>query len=452
MGAVFEARHTTLQKAVAIKLLPPEDQHDAESVLRFEQEAVAAASVARKGVVDVLDFGLDPVVGAYLVMELLQGESLEARIRREKGLSAAITVAMLAPVLDALSAVHAKGIVHRDLKPANLFVARTEEGEELVKILDFGVSRVRDGRKVPTTAVGIVVGTPRFMAPEQARGVGDLDGRADVYAVGAIAYACLAGRPPYSELGFVDVIAAILSGPPAALRSLVPNVHAGLLAVIEKAMSRDRDQRYATAAEMRVALLGALAASGSPRAAVVASAPAVTVAERPSGVPAPPQPVSVPVTIGGPASTIGGAASTIGGPFADAASVYSAVFPETREPMGAPASAPPSAPPSHPALPPLGPSATQFSPPPGSYASPAAAPPHAMMHAPPPQAIAVRAHAVPHAPPRATGGRGWVVALVLLVLAFVGFAAVAVWWFTDDTIENAAGLLRSRDSARQERA
>lgn len=420
MGAVFGARHVKLGRPVAIKLMPPEDKHEAEAVRRFEQEAVAAASVARRGVVEVLDFGVDPVVGAYIVMELLEGESLEARIRRERSLSPTITVSLLAPVLDALSSVHARSIVHRDLKPANLFVSRNEEGEEVVKILDFGVSRVRDGRRVPTTAVGIVVGTPRFMAPEQARGVADLDARADLYAIGAIAYACLAGKPPYADLGYVDVISAILSGPPTPLTQLAANVPPALLAVIEKAMARDREARFANAAEMRAALL--VAASSNSKPPPEPNVPNVTVAARPSAT------IDSPIT-----KEIAGVTR----PSAPSTPPVS-VIPETKPAQPEDPKAPilahlaiPSA-----ALPPLGPAPVAM-PAPSPYAI--AAPPAAMPLAPAPQPAPIAVRAAPMAVPAKSGGRGWLVALALIVTLFVGFAAFAVWYFVDDDAEVTTG-------------
>ncbi|MDP3277665.1 MAG: serine/threonine-protein kinase [Deltaproteobacteria bacterium] len=285
MGAVFQGRHATLGRAVAVKLMAPEDQDNAEAVLRFEQEAVAAASIARKGVVEVLDFGVDPVVGAYLVMEILRGESLEARIRREQRLSVTVTVSLLAQALEALSAVHARGIIHRDLKPANLFLSRDEEGVEIVKILDFGVSRVREGRRAAPTAVGVVVGTPRFMAPEQALGITDLDARADLYAMGAIAYACLSGRPPFAELAHLELLAAIADRLPTPLTSLVKDLPGVVVAMVERAMSQDRERRYESATEMREAMLAAMHASVSApnQAAALAALTPVSTVDFPAG-------------------------------------------------------------------------------------------------------------------------------------------------------------------------
>lgn len=447
MGAVFAARHVTLGKLLAVKLMPPEDKFEVEAARRFEQEAVSAASVARKGVVDVLDFGVDPKVGPYIVMELLEGESLEARIRREKSLSPATTIALLSPVLDALSSVHAKSIIHRDLKPANLFVARDEEGEEVVKILDFGVSRVREGKRAPTTATGVVVGTPRFMAPEQARGVADLDARADLYAVGAIAYACIAGKPPYADLGYIDVIAAILSDPPTPLAQLVPSVPPALLAVIEKAMSRDREARFANAAEMRTALIMAGRPSFTP------SDPGATVVARPNAT------VDVARGDGGgfPATrnTTGALETRVDNPSPIAPSPPQGA-PIITQMMGAPTPAPPSAAP--PVAPHAAPAAPQsaFAPAPGPFApqppptahvAPFVTPmpqvatgalpplgPNAIVHAPAQPPVHVRATPVA----AKKGGRGWIVAIALLVTLFVGFAAFTVWWWTvDEEVEGA---------------
>ncbi len=422
MGAVFAARHTKLGRMVAIKLMPPEDKHEAEAARRFEQEAVAAASVARKGVVEVLDFGVDPHVGAYIVMELLEGESLEARIRREKTLSPTITIALLAPVLDALSSVHARSIVHRDLKPANLFVSRNEDGEEVVKILDFGVSRVREGRRAATTAAGVVVGTPRFMAPEQARGVADLDARADLYAVGAIAYACLTGRPPYADLGYVDVIAAILSGPPTPLTQLVAGVPPSLVAVIDRAMARERDARFANAAEMRAALLVAAYSPSKPPPEASS-----TVAARPSATVDAPYTIAE-IPVGPTRSSAPSPSPTAGLPPTNPGS---AMPEDPKAPLLA-----------HLALPPMG-AAPIAAPQPSPFAfAPAPAAMQVSAQQPAPPAVAV--HARPAPLPVKKGGRGWLVALALAVSLFVGVAAFAIWYFVIDDDAEVSSLAFSQ--------
>ena len=455
MGAVFAARHVKLGKPVALKLMPPEDKHEAEAARRFEQEAVAAASVARKGVVDVLDFGVDPVVGAYIVMELLEGESLEARIRREKTLSAQTTVALLAPVLDALSSVHARSIVHRDLKPANLFVSRNEDGEEVVKILDFGVSRVREGRRVATTAAGVVVGTPRFMAPEQARGVSDLDARADLYAIGAIAYACLCGKPPYADLGYIDVISAILSGPPTPLAQLAPSAPPALIAVIDRAMARDREARFSNAAEMRAALLVAQHSPSIPPEAVatVAARPSTTVDAPAAAHPVPPKPLSD--AVAGPTRSSFPAAPaphTIGLAIPPTHPPPPNTY-ETQSPLYAQQPLPSAQSPvfsAQPALPPLGPTPPPPpAPSPFALAQPAPANPFATPAQPvaaqqqlmpssgammphPQQPIMVHAAPIQPSLPVTKGSRRWVWVVLLVVALFVGFAAFTVWYFVGD--------------------
>ncbi len=429
MGAVFAARHVTLGKLVAIKMMPPEDKFEVEAARRFEQEAVAAASIARKGVVEVLDFGVDRKVGPYIVMEMLEGESLEAKIRREKTLSPATTIALLTPVLDALSSVHARSIVHRDLKPANLFVSRDQEGEEVVKILDFGVSRVRQGKRALMTATGVVVGTPRFMAPEQARGVEDLDLRADIYAIGAIAYSCLAGKPPYADKGHIDVLAAILTEPPTPLAELVSTVPPRLLEVIEKAMAREREARFVNASEMRTAMLMAAQASN-----VAVSSAGATMAGRPSAT------VDLPLAkngefpgtrIAAPVNVTLGIALPEPGPL-DHPPAHVQAAPTTGVPPSALAA---------PGSPPTAEYAQQIS----MLAAPLAAAPlvSGLAQAPPAyvapaaSAVPVRATRVPTEPKK--GGRGWIVAIALLVALFCGFAAFTVWWWTsDEEIEGAS--------------
>jgi serine/threonine-protein kinase len=364
--------------------------------------------------VQVLDFGIDPVVGPYIVMELLEGESLEARILREQKLSPTVTVSLLLPVLDALTSVHARSIVHRDLKPANLFVSRNEEGEESVKILDFGVARVRDGRRATTTAAGLVVGTPRYMAPEQALGVADLDARADLYAIGAIAYTCLAGRPPYAELSHADVISAILSGPPTPLAQLVADIPPALLAVIEKAMARDRDQRFSTAAEMRAALLMAMGSNS-----MCSSEPNGTGVERPSS------------TIDGPLTKSNIALTRPGD-----ASMPVSVIPVTKcwqlEQPKLPIVAEPAVPSA--VLPPpgLAPAAIAT---PAPSSSALVGPFEPMPLAPASQPAPLAMSGTTTESPARRSHRRWLVALVLMITLFVGLASFAVWYFVDDVEE-----------------
>ncbi|HJL14511.1 MAG TPA: protein kinase [Sandaracinaceae bacterium LLY-WYZ-13_1] len=275
MGAVFVGRHVEMDRPVAVKTVVPGALSDAQTQ-RLRREARLAAAVGGRGVVDVTDFGVDEVCGPYLVMELLSGETLGARLSYRGVLSVDEAGRIVDAVLATLARVHARGLVHRDLKPENLFLAR-EEGDEVVKILDFGIARPVRSSGDTLTAPGAVVGTPKFMAPEQARGEKDVDARADVYAVGAILYAMLSGRRPYDELDSGEALAAAIAGPPRPLREVAPHVGAALAGVVDRAMARDPADRYPDAAAMRRALRDArgIARSEHPVAddATVSAAP-----------------------------------------------------------------------------------------------------------------------------------------------------------------------------------
>ncbi len=162
MGAVFQAVHKRVGRSVAVKLLVPDLSEDRETSLRFSQEARAAAQSARKGVVEILDFDDDEVYGPFLVMELLRGESLSKRIKRRGKLEVIEALSIALQVVDALGSVHANAIIHRDLKPANVFLAISEDGDEVVKLLDFGISRVAASTKATQlTKPGVLHGTTR---------------------------------------------------------------------------------------------------------------------------------------------------------------------------------------------------------------------------------------------------------------------------------------------------
>jgi tRNA A-37 threonylcarbamoyl transferase component Bud32 len=270
MSAVFAATHIAVGRAVAVKMLRPDLAEDHATVSRFHGEARAAAAVARRGVVEILDFDVDPELGPFLVMERLSGESLRARIERHGVLEAGPAVAVVAPLLRTLAAVHERGIVHRDLKPDNVVLVREEDGTELPKILDFGVSRM--GESTGLTRTGALLGTPWFMAPEQARGHRGIDARADLYSVGAILYQALCGKPPYEAETPAHAVALLLTGPPRSIASLRPGLPETLVRVVETAMERDPERRFPSARAMHDALIAS--AGGVPRTRAMAVVPA----------------------------------------------------------------------------------------------------------------------------------------------------------------------------------
>ncbi|RZO64835.1 MAG: serine/threonine protein kinase [Sandaracinaceae bacterium] len=262
-GAVYRARHAVVGNEVALKVLWPDHADDPRKVERFVREARAAASLGHPNIVRVLDAGTTDGV-TFLAMELLPGRDLESAIEARGPLPVRESVAILRQVLDALQAAHGRGIVHRDLKPANVFLVGDRDATQ-VRLLDFGISKMQHESKL--TDSGMILGTPAFMAPEQVEG--RADARADVFAAGAMLYAMLAGRPPFSGTGF-EVLTRRMAGerePP--LGELVPGLPPWILAAVRRAMAPDPDARFSSATAMSEALEGRLDA-----AAGVATLPA----------------------------------------------------------------------------------------------------------------------------------------------------------------------------------
>lgn len=257
MGAVYEGIHTLIHRRVAIKVLHAEVSDRAEAVTRFEREAQAAGRIGSQHIVEVLDFGSLPSGARYLVMEFLQGESLSARLKARGKLGAAETIQIFRPLLDGIGAAHAAGIVHRDLKPDNIFLQRREGASDFVKILDFGISKfshLSNESGLSMTTTGAVMGTPYYMSPEQARGASHVDHRADTYAAGVILYECLSGSVPFSASSFNELMFKIVLEQPPPIAEQVPGLDLGLARIVEQAMDRDPNRRFASAAAMREAL------------------------------------------------------------------------------------------------------------------------------------------------------------------------------------------------------
>ena len=266
MGAVVAATQLALERPVAIKILAPEVRRDVDAVARMQREARLAASAGGEGVVDIIDFAIDETLGPYIVMELLHGESLEARIARVGPLSIAEAVHIATSALDTLALIHERGILHRDLKPANLVIASSPAGER-VKLLDFGISRLREPTSdgVTPTLAGSAVGTPFYMSPEQRAGAPDLDARVDVYGMGGVLYACLTGRAPH-EVTTAGVFPLTMSVVPRIeSRTDVPP---DLAAAVSRALAPAREDRFADARSMAAALRTALMRPTRPGPAV----------------------------------------------------------------------------------------------------------------------------------------------------------------------------------------
>ena len=255
MGAVYEAEHEGLRAKVAVKLLSEHGSLDQKSVARFRREARAMGAIRHENVVSVMDTGTDEDNIPFLVMELLEGESLAAMLRRERALSPGLSCWIASQIMAGLGAAHAQGVVHRDLKPGNIFIARQSDGTHKVKILDFGISKLGgDSHTLNVTAEGALVGTPNFMAPEQITGEAPLDARVDIYAVGVLLYRMVTGRLPFVGKTPDDLYRKVLGGQVAPPRRRNPDVPPELEAVILKAMALDRNARYQDAASFRAAL------------------------------------------------------------------------------------------------------------------------------------------------------------------------------------------------------
>jgi serine/threonine protein kinase len=251
MGAVYEGVHLEIGKRVAIKVIDPSHAGSAEIAARFKREARAASAVESDCVVQVFDVGHDPIVGLYMVMEYLTGEDLAARIERDKKLDPALAVQIITQAARALAKAHAAGVVHRDLKPANLFLTEREDGSILVKVLDFGISKlIGDTGSAPTggppralTRAGTVIGTAQYMSPEQAQGL-SIDHRTDIWSLGAVLYEALAGRSAYPEMAtYEQTIIQIVTKQPTPLREVAPWVGEGLAKLVHEAMTPEPDRR-----------------------------------------------------------------------------------------------------------------------------------------------------------------------------------------------------------------
>jgi serine/threonine-protein kinase len=265
MGTVYVGLQEPLGRKVAVKVLLPVLARDATLVARFQREAELAASLGHPNIVQVTDFGVEDGA-AFLVMDLLEGESLGAVIEREAPLTSERVRFIATQILSALEAAHARGVVHRDLKPDNVFLTSVSGVADLVKLLDFGIARLVEDADQKMTATGQVLGTPAYMSPEQARGR-PVDARSDLYAVGVVMYEALSGGMPVSGSNYHELMFAIVDQIPTPLTDLVSGLDPELVAVVNRAMHKEANARYASAAEMRAALdaLGPLSARSPSR-------------------------------------------------------------------------------------------------------------------------------------------------------------------------------------------
>lgn len=274
MGAVYRARHILLGDRVAIKLLPPEMRSNTEWLRRFQREGQAARRFRHPNAVTVYDLRTSADGTIYLVMEYVEGHTLDAELKKRGKFSPADAVAVLDPIMGVLNAAHAMGVVHRDLKPENIMIGKASTGgEPVVKLLDLGIAKLREvagAEKTGNTALtiaGQMLGTPYYMSPEQWGELpndnnSEIDGRADIYSLGVVFYELIAGKRPFVGVTLSELRRQHVSITPPSLREVEPGVPESFSRAISRAIAKDRSERQATAGELESDLRSALAAEG----------------------------------------------------------------------------------------------------------------------------------------------------------------------------------------------
>jgi serine/threonine protein kinase len=255
MGAVYSATDMRLDKLVAVKVMARELASNPDALARFHREARITSALGHPHIVQVIDFSTAPTGEPFLVMEFLEGEDLDHRLRRMERLPLDMVVHIVKQVASALAATHAKAIVHRDLKPGNIYLLEIAGEPNFVKVLDFGISKVRTS-STKLTRSDSVMGTPNYMSPEQARGrVEDIDDRTDQWALACITWECLSGTGPFVGENFPSILFQIVHEPPPPLLPQVPGLQPAVESVLLRALAKDKNERFANVGE--AASLGA---------------------------------------------------------------------------------------------------------------------------------------------------------------------------------------------------
>ena len=254
MGTVYAAHHELLDQRVALKVLFEDAMRDKEASARFLQEARSAARLQSEHVARVMDIDTLDGGAPFIVMEYLEGSDLGQLLERNRVFAPATVVDYVTQALEAIAQAHAQGIIHRDLKPSNLFLATVPDGSQIIKVLDFGISKPTFGRVSRLTSSRSVLGSPPYMSPEQVRSPRTVDTRTDIWAVGILLYELLTGRMPFDGEEVGELFAAILEQEPNPIRALRPDVPEGLEAVIFRCLSKNRDNRFADVADLARAL------------------------------------------------------------------------------------------------------------------------------------------------------------------------------------------------------
>src|SRR5712691_812552 len=275
MGTVYRARHLLIDRPVAVKVLNPRFVEDEAARTRFQREARAAGRLQHTNAVTVTDFGQTQDGYVYIVMELLEGRTLRDILAKEAPLDAARSVSLMLQVSDAVAAAHQAGIIHRDLKPANIFIVQRAEVPSLVKVLDFGIAKLaaeslEEDEVKALTQVGAMIGTPRYMSPEQCNGA-ELTPAADVYSLGVILYEMLTGTVPFSGSSPLAIAMKHTSETPRNPREFVSTIPPALEELVLHTLEKRPQDRPANAAEFRKQLLATTERLGLEHAAITSS-------------------------------------------------------------------------------------------------------------------------------------------------------------------------------------
>ena len=258
MGFVFSAARPNLGDEVAIKVLRREMLSDGQLVARFAREARVAASIKSEHVACVFDVGHLVDGAPFIVMERLEGKDLRWVLAERGTLPVELAVDYVLQVCEALAIAHANGITHRDIKPENLFASKQSQGEDVIKVLDFGISKMNlrpavDDR-LPLVKTTMAMGSPMYMSPEQIRAAKDIDGRADIWALGCVLYELLAGNPPFSAASVTELCAHVLESKPTTFESLGLAIPPELEGVIGRCLEKDPNRRFQCVGEFALAL------------------------------------------------------------------------------------------------------------------------------------------------------------------------------------------------------
>ncbi len=299
MGRVYEGVHEQLASKIAVKVLLPQFAYETKFRERFLREARATSKIRHPNIVQLLDFGPTPNGSVYFAMEFLEGRDLSSLLREEQRLSWPRARHLLLQMTSALGAAHQHGIIHRDVKPGNFFITNAFGHEEFIKVLDFGIAKLKGAtggdrtQAQNLTGTGEIFGTAKYMAPEQAFGESD-DLRVDVYSLGIVAYEMLTGGVPFTGSSAFEIITRHVNDPPRAPRTIDPRIPAAAEQVILRAIAKRPDRRFSSMDEMRVALAdipedggtmsyATMPRSGGPRPSNSSSPPAVRLKARPLG-------------------------------------------------------------------------------------------------------------------------------------------------------------------------